>query len=181
MYLRTSVGGQWNLSAGNLTFTPAQFHFHQGYGQSNETAEDDGSEHTLEGKHYPLEMHVVHMADNDGGYVASVIGVLFEEAETTEPLSFADLFFYKLFVGEEVNFQTEFADYLDLENRIIYRGSLTTPPYTELLLWNVIPTTVPLQASTLKQFHKVREVKYAKPGGDYEVVKLRIGSSNRST
>ena len=76
-YLKTSVGGAWNLNIGELQFRPVQFHFHMGKG-STSSPTDDGSEHTIEGKHYPLEMHIVHLADDPSvGYVASVVGVLF--------------------------------------------------------------------------------------------------------
>ena len=39
-------------------------------------------------------------------------------------------------------------------DRYVYTGSLTTPPYTENLLWNVIPRIVPIKQSTLNLFGK---------------------------
>lgn len=79
-----------------------------------------------------------------------------------------------MFAYEEVDFQSEFADYLDIGNRIVYRGSLTTPPFTEFLLWNVIPQTVPITTTTLELFAKARDFDY-----DFEVVQLKVGASNR--
>jgi carbonic anhydrase len=39
-------------------------------------------------------------------------------------------------------------------DRYVYTGSLTTPPYTENLLWNVIPRVIPIKQSTLDLFSR---------------------------
>jgi carbonic anhydrase len=39
-------------------------------------------------------------------------------------------------------------------DRYVYTGSLTTPPYTENLLWNVIPRVIPIKPSTLDLFSR---------------------------
>ena len=48
--------------------------------------------------------------------------------------------------------QKEFVNMLDFNHRFAYRGSLTTPPYTEHLLWNVLENVIALQPRTLKLF-----------------------------
>jgi len=48
----------------NQTFKPAQLHFHA------------PSEHTVNGKHYDLEMHIVHLTAS--GAPGAVIGVFFD-------------------------------------------------------------------------------------------------------
>lgn len=47
----------------DVKFVPYQFHFHKGVGETD-LQTDDGSENTFNGKHYPLEMHVVHKNEN---------------------------------------------------------------------------------------------------------------------
>jgi len=34
----------------------------------------------------------------------------------------------------------------------MYRGSLTTPPFTELLFWTVMPEAIPIKSSTKALF-----------------------------
>ena len=132
-----------------MTFTPKQIHFHLGSGKTNSTA-DDGSEHTFSNKYYPLEMHIVHMntIDTDADkFIAAVVGILFEVNNTTEfKGSFADKFFEKLLTtNKDIDFQAGFIDHLNMIDRYVYTGSLTTPPYTENLLWNVIPRVIPIK------------------------------------
>lgn len=57
-----------------------------------------------------------------------------------------------MFNNETVDTQTEFIDHLDLGNRFVFRGSLTTPPYSEFLLWNMVPKVVKINEETLKLF-----------------------------
>ena len=55
-----------NFDDGSKGFNkPLQFHFHA------------PSEHTVEGKNYPLELHIVH-ADANTGALGTVIGIFFE-------------------------------------------------------------------------------------------------------
>lgn len=48
------------MTIDDVKFVPSQFHFHSGKGETD-LPTDDGSENTFNGKHYPLEMHVVHI------------------------------------------------------------------------------------------------------------------------
>ena len=132
-----------------MIFTPKQIHFHMGSGKKS-SPNDDGSEHTFSNKYYPLEMHIVHMnnIDKDADkFLAAVVGVLFNVDNSPEfNGSFADTFFEKLLTtNEEIDFQAGFVDHLNMIDRYVYTGSLTTPPYTENLLWNVIPKLVPIR------------------------------------
>jgi len=52
------------MTVGNKAYALIQFHFHA------------PSEHTIDGEHFPMEMHYVHQAE-DG--TLAVVGVLFEE------------------------------------------------------------------------------------------------------
>lgn len=179
-YLRSSVISKWYSHIDNMTFAPVAFHFHAGHGATKRRS-DDGSEHTLEGKHYPLEMHIVH-ANVAGKYdkeefIAAVVGVMFDVKNSGED-SFADKFFDRLFSGKTVNFQTEFMDHLNLKDRLVYRGSLTTPPYSEFLFWNFVPRVVHIKPRTLARFKKTRKVKDSSV--KYKVYRMRVGEENRN-
>lgn len=47
-------------------FTPLQFHFHA------------PSEHTVEGRHYDLELHIVHYYKDQPTQLGAVIGIFFD-------------------------------------------------------------------------------------------------------
>ena len=80
-------------------------------------------------------------------FIAAVVGILFDVDKTPGFTgSFADTFFEKLLTSnEEIDFQAGFVEHLNMIDRYVYTGSLTTPPYTENLLWNVIPTVVSIK------------------------------------
>jgi len=98
----------------------AQFHFHT------------PSEHTVRGRHAPLEMHLVHQSEAGARLV---VGVLL----TPGPASEVDRILRRL--PEECAEPIEVADF-DLRSLVParprtlrYRGSLTTTPFTEPVLW----------------------------------------------
>lgn len=135
-----------------------------------------GSEHTYNGKHFPLELHIVHLNEDEDTqdlFKAAVVGVMFKAVNTDEE-SFADEFLQRLFTGEEVDTQTEFIDHLNLGNRFVYRGSLTTPPYSEFLFWNMVPKTIKINYETLKMFR--HHIPLELEGGDETVL---WGEANR--
>ena len=83
-------------------------------------------------------------------FKANVNAVLFEEKKG---FSWADKCLQKLFrKGTHCDMHKEFVDKLGLMHRYVYRGSLTTPPYSEYLLWNMAAKVVPINNKTLKLF-----------------------------
>ncbi|GAA4692340.1 carbonic anhydrase family protein [Nocardioides nanhaiensis] len=98
----------------------AQFHFHT------------PSEHTVRGRHAPLEMHLVHQSEAG---LRLVVGVLLLPGAPSE----ADRILRRL--PQECDEPIEVDDF-DLRSLVParprtlrYRGSLTTEPYTEPVLW----------------------------------------------
>ena len=123
-------------------FTLQQFHFHA------------PSENTLHGKHYAMEMHLVHK--NSAGDVA-VVAVMFEtgkanaeldklwqmmpdKAEVSQPLK------------ASVNINKLLPKTLDYYR---FSGSLTTPPCSEGVTWLVLKHPVTLSQAQLDKFTSV--------------------------
>jgi carbonic anhydrase len=116
----------------NKDYELLQFHFHA------------PSEHTLNGKSYPMEVHLAHQSA-DGEY--AVLGIFIEEGKENE---FINVLWSNIpqsgeqntVSGVEVN-----ASALPPQNKSYYHydGSFTTPPCTEGVSWNVFAT--PIEAS----------------------------------
>jgi carbonic anhydrase len=127
-----SVEGAGGLTLGGTEYTLAQFHFHA------------GSEHTIDGAQYPLEVHFVHVSE--AGELA-VVGMMFEDGAANDPLGGI---WANLPEGEgEASLEATLDPNAFLpEAGAIWRyeGSLTTPPCSEGVAWTVFQT--PLTASS---------------------------------
>lgn len=135
---------QYNFESGdfivlnNEKFDLKQIHFHE------------GSEHTINGMRYPLEMHLVHVnAKNE----IAVLAVMAKEGESSEPFDFLEEY---LPVG---NGETKLINaYFDLNLNLpkekdyyTYNGSLTTPPCTQNVTWFVYKTPITVSVSQVKK------------------------------
>ena len=121
------------------TFEFQQFHFNA------------HGEHTVDGKVFPLELHLVNQSES--GQIA-VIGILFEIGEANP--TFDELL-------NHVN-QSDFDNHINVLSLVPkkldyyhYLGSLTTPPLTEIVEWYVLthPMTISLdQLNRMKLINK---------------------------
>jgi len=126
-----------------------QFHFHT------------LSEHTVDGEHLTMEMHLVH--ESADGMLA-VLGVFIEEGEANKVLG--DIFDHLPHAaghGEESEaMMTEIADnyekLLPVERAFwSYSGSLTTPPCSEIVTWLVFKEPITLSAEQIEAYRDLYE------------------------
>lgn len=132
------------LIVGDKTYALVQFHLHA------------PSEHTVDGKHFPMEMHFVHQAA-DGAL--AVVGVLIEEgahnpgvAPLWKQLAEAPG------TKATVRIPAEFNDYVfpsDAPGVYHYDGSLTTPPCSEGVKWYIRITPIQLSEKQIAEFTAV--------------------------
>jgi len=132
-----------NLQLGDTAYELKQYHFHA------------PSEHMVEGRHFPMEMHLVHQS-SDGGL--AVLGVLIQEGDHNpafEPV-WANL---PATVGEEVHHQLVTVNVDDLlpmgHESYRYRGSLTTPPCSEGVSWFVAVQPIELSTDQIAVFTSI--------------------------
>jgi carbonic anhydrase len=139
---------QVNLPAGGTVHLPSgdfkllQMHFHT------------PSEEAINGKHYPLVAHLVHK--NDAGGLA-VVAVLFKQGKDNAAL-------HQVFTGLPVHEGDKHA--LDGEidaatllpaqhSYYAYTGSLTTPPCSEGVHWQILKQPVEISKQQLSAFRKL--------------------------
>lgn len=128
--------------AGDRRYELQQFHFHS------------PSEHTLNGKHFVMELHLVHKAD-DG--VIGVAAVLIKEGKHNKAY---DAVCANLPGQDRPSRPSDTK--IDVEkllpkSRSYYRydGSFTTPPCTEQVRWAVLAEQVELSARQLASIRKI--------------------------
>jgi carbonic anhydrase len=139
--------GANHVSLGGQDFALLQFHFHT------------PSEHLVNGKQFPMAMHLVHLHENGG---LTVIGVLFEEGTVDNP-NFAAVF-DRISEGRLDNKgdHVEGAE-IGIVNPLMllpsgplsgysYVGSLTTPPATEQVNWFVLSQPVRLSKNQIDAY-----------------------------
>ncbi len=132
------------------------------------------SEHQLDGMTYPMEMHIVNAAEDEenGKTEYLVVSILFKMGDENKFISD----FHDLIPEEEHsvhNIQTGRVRLSDLlmvprkdkseEGLYFYKGSLTTPPYTESVNWYIdkhIYEASPEQIRAIKKYegHNARKV-----------------------
>ncbi len=155
---------QANMQAGSFIvvdgtqFQLKQFHFH------------DPSENTVDGHHFPMEMHLVH-ADKDGHL--AVVGVMIDKG--TENGSLAQLWRHMPHqAGEhDTNMDAKVnPSSLLPSSQHYYRfdGSLTTPPCTEGVRWLVLKDAIQASEAQIKGFqeamHEEDDARPVQPLGD---------------
>lgn len=137
--IQVDVDPENTLTLSGKTFELKQFHFHT------------PSEHTVNGQHAPMEIHLVHQAA-DGGF--AVLGVLVEAGDTPDP-EFAKLVANLPAAKGETRHLPDVPVSLESQlpkERFAYHyvGSLTTPPCLEQVQWLVLRQPMQLAASQIE-------------------------------
>ncbi|XP_054852852.1 carbonic anhydrase 15-like [Eublepharis macularius] len=159
-----SAAEQINITKGGLqdTYQALQFHFHWGDFNKN------GSEHTIDGRQYPMELHLVHMntkyktLSEAKGHPngLAVLSFLFKVSEM-------DNTNYNTIVAGLKNISraetsVDLASTFPLSNLLPntdslskyyrYKGSLTTPGCEEVVVWTVFEEQIPISKPQLNAF-----------------------------
>jgi len=116
------------LIANGKEYELLQFHYH------------NSSEHTINSRSYPLEVHYVHRAADNS---LAVVGIMFKKG-APHPLFSRFLQHFPTTMGVYTSNQPIVLDNLLPDNLSYYNynGSLTTPPCSEIVNWHVIKGTV---------------------------------------
>ncbi|RLV96436.1 hypothetical protein DV515_00012608 [Chloebia gouldiae] len=139
-------------------FRLKQFHFHWG------TTHSQGSEHTIDGKPFPCELHLVHWnarkyatfgeaaAAPDG---LAVVGVFLEIGKEHASMNrLTDALYMVKFKGTKAQFRG-FNPKCLLPSSLdywTYLGSLTTPPLNESVTWIVLKEPIRISMKQLEKF-----------------------------
>ncbi|XP_068767074.1 carbonic anhydrase 15-like isoform X1 [Struthio camelus] len=159
-----SAAERINITGGGLpgTYRALQLHFHWGSLAGN------GSEHTLDGRQFPMELHIVHVNVNyrtlgeAKGHPngLAVLGFFFKASET------ANSNYNTIVAGlRNVSHQGDFVDLAStfrlstllpsaeqLSKYYRYQGSLTTPDCSEVVVWTVFEEPVAIGQAQLTAF-----------------------------
>lgn len=165
-FSRKNVTG-YQLSGGPLdhNYRFAQFHFHWGRNSSV------GSEHLLDGKSFPAELHLVHWnvdlfesfgeaAQNRNGL--AVLGFFVQVGSKANPgLKKVTDFLpqvYKTGSTKDYNGSFNMAEFLPANTKDYwtYLGSLTTPPCAESVTWFVFKTPIYATEDQMNQFRSLK-------------------------
>ncbi|RNA10052.1 carbonic anhydrase 4-like [Brachionus plicatilis] len=130
-----------------------QFHFHWGFNIFQ------GSEHLLDYQKFPLEVHLVHINENNE---KAVISFLFQISERDNEniqtlvdkasLDFSDSDYHV--IKFSLNLLVPRNEILKKEGYFRYIGSLTTPPCSEGVKWTVFRTKINISEAQMEKFYK---------------------------
>lgn len=129
-----------SISFEGKSFDLKQFHFHS------------PSEHILDGRQYPLEMHFVHQSENG----TTVVGVFFKEGAFNQTLqNIWDNNPKEEGVIVVPGLSMNAMDFLPKDlSYYHYTGSLTTPPCTEGVNWIVLKQPIEASSDQLRFLQK---------------------------
>ncbi|KAF5908225.1 carbonic anhydrase 4-like, partial [Clarias magur] len=142
-------------------YKAVEVHFHWGKNGG------PGSEHTIDGEQYPMEMHIVHIKDNYRSVLEAaedpnglaVLGFLYQESDTEDKKygSIINALNSIKFPGNQTQLDSLSLAMLipplpNLTRYFRYDGSLTTPDCAEVVIWTVFENTIKLGKEQLKAF-----------------------------
>jgi len=123
------------------------------------------SEHTINGIHYPMVIHMVHVSDKNQFVV---LAVMVQEGKSSAPFDFLESYL-PVNEGQNIEIDTSFdlnKNLPDNKGYYSYVGSLTTPPCTQGVNWFIFkePITVSLeQVKVLKKLMPLNNYRNEQP------------------
>ena len=131
-----------SITVGGQKYRLLQFHFHT------------PSEHTIDGKSFGMEMHLVHKSNK--GELA-VVGVLLDKgAENSAFKTTWDNLPEKANQKKSVKVSVNAADLIPgVRAYYAYSGSLTTPPCSEGVKWHVLSTPLEMSEEQIDTIHSI--------------------------
>lgn len=134
--------GSNSIYIGDVEYVLGQLHFHY------------PSEHELNGKKFPAEIHFVHQ--NHQGQFA-VFGLFVKQGKENKVIQ---KFFHQL--SKEVDQKKDIEGTINIESLLPerreyfrYEGSLTTPPCSENVKWLVLNHSIEMSAEQLNELQKL--------------------------
>ncbi|XP_005169497.1 zgc:153760 isoform X1 [Danio rerio] len=149
-------------------YVSVQFHLHWGSSSSL-----PGSEHTVDGKQYAMELHIVNLhstydgnvsaalAANDSSALA-VLGFFIEGTDEADKTNSWDIFTSFLSnIPNSGNTYTDIMDQITMNSLLEgvnktkyyrYQGSLTTPPCNEDVIWTVFKEPIKVNNNLINRF-----------------------------
>ncbi|KAL0117695.1 hypothetical protein PUN28_008834 [Cardiocondyla obscurior] len=147
----------------NQQYEMEELHFHWGIKNSK------GAEHVLNGVRYPMEMHIVHrntaypnishaLRHEDGLVVVATFFQLQDEDNTlVRPLIQKLPDVQWAHTERSVNISITLASLIPSNTDVFYtyKGSLTTPPCSEVVTWIIFAIPTPLSVRQINTFRKL--------------------------
>ncbi|XP_028277468.1 carbonic anhydrase 4a [Parambassis ranga] len=151
------------ISGGGLpsTYKAVQFHLHWG------NKGGPGSEHTIDGEQYPMELHIVHMKNHYADLTTAlrdpeglaVLGFFYEMSNSANRKYDAIINTMRGIKATNANTSLpsiSLAQLIPSEQNMTsyyrYKGSLTTPGCTQAVIWTVFENPIPLSMEQLAAF-----------------------------
>nr|XP_028564309.1 carbonic anhydrase 4 [Podarcis muralis] len=165
--VQVKLDGTAKIESGGLQgkYKAVQFHFHWGDSEGKKSRVSPGSEHSIDGKRYAMELHIVHIKENfqtveealsKNG--VAVLGFFIKDGNENE---FYEPFISKLkdipFNGNETEMGALCLEALipkksALDSFYRYTGSLTTPGCNEGVTWTLFETPIELSLRQIQEF-----------------------------
>lgn len=144
--IQFNIDSENNVKLNGKNYKLLQFHYHA------------LSEHTIDGKHSPIEVHFVHKhSDTD----FAVIAVMYIEGKENELLK---KYLDKFPTGNGEFKSEDMIDLLKLlpnnKSYYYYNGSLTTPPCSEVVNWYILKNPLEASKEQIEKFSKILHGNY---------------------
>jgi len=175
------------VTGGGLPGTYNFHHIHVHWG----SVSTHGSEHTVDGESYPMEMHLVHynsIYDDINAAVASgawdalaVVGFFFDIIPADNPAfdEVVEVLHHVHPAGSEYTLPSAFSvdsHFSDFHSPFYrYNGSLTTPTCNQIVVWTVMQEPVPISEAQMEAFRELQDAHHQDLVDNYRPVQPLYG------